>query len=71
MIRFAAISLIVGGIAVLVADAGGWLRPGKLSMVSIINTFEQVDGSHPGFRRNHAKGVCVSRYFESKASGIS
>jgi len=24
----------------------------------MINTFEQVNGERPGFRRNHAKGVC-------------
>ena len=35
----------------------------------MINTFEQVNGPHPGFRRNHAKGVCVSGYFESNGAG--
>jgi len=69
--RAAAIGVVVGGIAVLFAYAGGWLRPGKLSPVSMINTFEQVDGPHPGFRRNHAKGVCFSGYFESNGRGAS
>jgi catalase len=35
----------------------------------MINTFEQVNGEHPGFRRNHAKGVCISGYFESNGRG--
>jgi catalase len=29
-----------------------------------------VNGPHPGFRRNHAKGVCVSGYFESNGRGV-
>jgi catalase len=29
-----------------------------------MDAFAQVNGSHPGFRRNHAKGVCVSGWFE-------
>ncbi|HUB68208.1 MAG TPA: catalase family peroxidase, partial [Candidatus Methylacidiphilales bacterium] len=28
-------------------------------------------GKHPGFRRNHAKGVCVSGYFESNGQGVA
>jgi catalase len=63
--------VVVGGIAVLFAYAGGWLRPGKLSPASMINTFEQVDGPHTGFRRNHAKGVCFSGYFESNGRGAT
>jgi catalase len=35
----------------------------------MINTFEQVNGPHPGFRRNHAKGIRVSGYFESNGRG--
>jgi pimeloyl-ACP methyl ester carboxylesterase len=44
---------------------GGWFSPHALSPATMINTFEQVNGKHPGFRRNHAKGVCISGYFES------
>jgi hypothetical protein len=64
--RFAAIGVVVAGIASLFAYAGGWLTPHRLTPNAMINTFEAVNGSHPGFRRNHAKGVCVSGYFESK-----
>ena len=31
--------------------------------------FEQVNGSHPGFRRNHSKGVCVTGYFIQSGQG--
>jgi catalase len=37
----------------------------------MINTFEQVNGEHAGFRRNHAKGVCASGYFESHGRGTT
>src|SRR5260370_8897885 len=35
--------------------------------------FEDATGTHAGFRRNHAKGVCVTGWFESngQAAGLS
>jgi catalase len=35
----------------------------------MINTFEAVNGLHPGFRRNHAKGVCLTGWFDSSGAG--
>ena len=35
----------------------------------MINTFERLNGEHPGFRRNHAKGVCADGYFNSNGAG--
>jgi catalase len=49
--------------------AGGWFTQHKLTPAAIINTFEYLNGKHPGFRRNHAKGVCVTGYFESNGEG--
>jgi catalase len=69
--RLAAIGAVIAGIAGLFAYAGGWLTPHTLSPASMINTFEQVNGLHPGFRRNHAKGVCFSGYFESNGRGVA
>src|SRR5260370_25876750 len=71
MMRLTAISLVVAGIAGLFLYAGGWLTPRTLSPALMINTFEQVNARHPGFRRNHAKGVCVSGYFESNGHGLA
>jgi len=71
IIRFAAIGVVIAGIAGLFAYAGGWLTPHALTPASMINTFEKVNGPHPGFRRNHAKGVCVSGYFESNGRGVA
>jgi len=53
------LTAIVGALAVtagLFLYAGGWFTPGALTPAAIINTFQYVNGVHPGFRRNHAKG---------------
>jgi len=66
-----AIGAVIAGIAGLFLYAGGWFAPHALSPDTMIDTFEQVNGEHPGFRRNHAKGVCVSGYFESNGRGVA
>jgi catalase len=71
VLRFAAIGVLIAGIAGLFAYAGGWFTPHALSPASIINTLEKVNGMHPGFRRNHAKGVCISGYFDSNGRGVA
>ena len=49
---------------------GGWFSPTALTPAMFIDRFEQIDGVHPGFRRNHAKGLGVSGYFESSGNGV-
>ena len=71
IMRFTAIGVVIAGIAGLFAYMGGWLTPHALTSASIINRFEKVNGLHPGFRRNHAKGVCVSGYFQSSGRGAA
>ncbi|WP_243050273.1 catalase family peroxidase [Dyella sp. RRB7] len=46
---------------------GGWLDPGRLTPTRIINQFQADAGTFPGYRRNHAKGVCVTGYFQGSA----
>jgi catalase len=62
----AAILSIVGAFAY----SAGWLTPNDLTPGRFIDTFDRVNGGHPGFRRNHAKGVCVSGFFESNGRGV-
>jgi catalase len=69
LLRLAVIGAIMVVVAGSFAFAGGWLTPGALTPASLIDTFEQVGGVHPGFRRNHAKGVCIAGTFESNGSG--
>ena len=71
IVRRVVIALAIFGIAELFLYVGGWFTPHALSPVKMINTFEQANGEHPGFRRNHAKGVCISGYFESNDRGAA
>ena len=62
------LALVVGTFAYL----GGWLTPGELTPAKIIDRFESVSGGvHDGFRRNHAKGVCVTGFFDSSGQAQS
>ncbi|MEA3140498.1 MAG: catalase [Gammaproteobacteria bacterium] len=67
--------MLIGAIVAIVAGAfaytGGWLSPGRLTPARIIGAFQENSGVHPGFRRNHAKGVCVSGWFDSGGAAAS
>jgi catalase len=64
VLRLAAIGAILMAVAAAFAYVGGWLSPRRLTQAGIMGAFTEVNGVHPGFRRNHAKGVCVSGWFE-------
>lgn len=68
--RVAAIGLVLTVLMGTFAYLGGWLTPQELTQTRFSDGFETVYGVHPGFRRNHAKGVCVSGYFESNGNGV-
>src|SRR5580658_3486875 len=68
-LRLGVIAALVGSLAVLFVYAGGWLSPHELTPARFADGFEQVSGKHPGFRRNHSKGVGVTGYFESNGRG--
>lgn len=61
--KLAGIGAVALAFAGSFAWAGGWLSPGALTPQRIIDTFQQADGLHPGFRRNHSKGVCFAGTF--------
>ena len=63
--RLGAIAAVMLCVAGAFAYAGGWLSPGRLTQDRMMAAFEDANGSHPGFRRNHAKGVCVTGWFDS------
>ena len=48
---------------------GGWFSSQKLTSARFSDEFERVNGIHSGFRRNHAKGVCVGGFFDSNGQG--
>ena len=71
--RLAAIGAVLLIAAVAFAYAAGWLSPHRLTQAKMMAAFESAGGEHPGFRRNHAKGLCVTGWFENngKAADLS
>jgi catalase len=69
--RLLVIGLIFAVIIGLFAYAAGWLTPHTLTPKAIIQRFQTLNGVRSGFRRNHAKGVCVSGWFDSNGQGTS
>ncbi len=69
--RLAAIGAVVLALGGGFAYVGGWLSPTRLSATRIINQFQADAGQHAGFRRNHAKGVCVAGHFDSNGNGMA
>lgn len=63
--RFGLIALPVLLLGITFAYVRGWLDPARLTPVKIVDTLQASGGDHPGYRRNHAKGVCVTGWFES------
>ena len=65
---------VIGGVVFLFAAAfaytGGWLTPQRLTPHRFVDVFQQAFGLHPGFRRNHAKGVCITGSFASNGAGV-
>src|SRR5258708_3234766 len=68
--RFALIGIALAAVAGTFAYLGGWFAPNDLTPARFVDGFEQVNGVHPGFRRNHARGVGVSGFFESNGNGV-
>jgi catalase len=48
---------------------GGWFSPQKLTPERFVDELQRVNGTRTGFRRNHAKGVCVRGFFDSNGQG--
>ncbi|MBN3789879.1 catalase family peroxidase [Burkholderia sp. Ac-20353] len=66
--RWAAIGGAVVGVAAAFGYVGGWLAPGRLTPDRLVDALQANGGMHAGYRRNHAKGVCVSGYFEGNGT---
>jgi len=68
--RFALIGVALAAVIGTFAYCGGWFTPNDLTPARFTDAFEDVDGARCGFRRNHAKGVGVSGFFESNGNGV-
>jgi catalase len=70
--RYVSIAVLLAVVVASFAWVAGWIeRPGALSASRLVDAFESAGGKHPGFRRNHAKGVCVQGYFDSNGRGLT
>jgi catalase len=49
--------------------ANKWIGPAGLTPRVFLDGFAKVFGRHPGFRKNHAKGVGVTGFFDSNGNG--
>ncbi|MEK1842417.1 MAG: catalase, partial [Pseudomonas sp.] len=66
-LRLTGIAVVVAAMAGAFAYVNGTLDPQRLTPKALVNVLEKNNGVHPGFRRNHAKGVCVIGHFESSS----
>lgn len=65
------IGLAVVALAAAFAYVAGWITPQRLTAHRIVNALQDNSGVYPGYRRNHAKGVCVAGYFESNGAAAT
>src|ERR1700747_3577919 len=68
--RLALIGVALATIAGAFGYLGVWFAPNDLTPARFADGFEEVNGVHPGFRRNHARGMGVSGFFESNGNGV-
>ena len=64
-LRFAFIALALLIIVLAFGYVGGWLTPHRLTAQRLVDQLQANAGVFAGYRRNHAKGVCVMGYFDS------
>lgn len=69
--RLALIGAIIGALAVSFAYVAGWLTQGRIDGAAIADALEAHDGRHAGFRRAHAKGLCISGRFVGNGNGAA
>src|SRR3979411_793910 len=71
LVRLGAIGAVMLSVAAALGYAGGWLSPVRLTQDRMMAAFQDANGIHAGFRRNHAKGVCVTGWFESSGEAAA
>ena len=68
----AALATLCAGFAVAAGWLpAGWPTQGRLRPGTIVDALEANDGRHPGFRRAHAKGLCIEGSFLSNGNGAA
>ncbi|MCL8298339.1 catalase family peroxidase [Pseudomonas mosselii] len=70
-LRPAALGATLPALGAGFAYAAGWIGSPGLTPQRIIDTFEAQAGHYPGYRKNHAKGLCVSGYFQASGQAAA
>lgn len=52
------------------AWAGGWIGPPRIGGATIVDALERSGGRHAGYRRAHAKGICITGRFDASGAAI-
>src|ERR1700676_2572656 len=71
LVRLGVIGAVMLSVAGVFAYVGGWLSPVRLTQDRMVASFLHAKVSYAGFRRNHAKGVCVTGWFESSGQAAA
>jgi catalase len=71
LLRLASIGLVLLTVTAGFAFAAGWLSADRLSPPDIIDSLQINAGLHPGFRRAHAKGLCIEGNFHANGNGTA
>ncbi|UAK26262.1 catalase family peroxidase [Sphingomonas nostoxanthinifaciens] len=70
--RMALIAAILALVILVFAWVGGFLSPGRVGGGGLADALQAANGKvYPGFRRAHAKGLCVSGRFEANGAGAA
>lgn len=72
--RPSAIAAIAAAPLILIAGfawAGGWIGPKRVSGGTLATALEKNAGTHPGYRRAHAKGLCFTGRFDANGEGAA
>ncbi|MGH8162323.1 MAG: catalase family peroxidase [Gammaproteobacteria bacterium] len=64
VLRPPVVALLAATVAACTAASGSSVSRQSLAVRSV-NQFQKNGGVFPGYRRNHAQGICVSGYFQS------
>jgi catalase len=71
---FGSLALIAAAPLALIAGfawAGGWIGPARVGGGTVANALESNGGKYSGYRRAHAKGLCVTGHFEANGAGTA
>src|ERR1700724_1025049 len=71
LVRLGAIGAVMLSLAGAFAYVGGWLSPVRLTQDRMMAALQDANRIHAGFRRNHAKGVCVTGWFDSSGQAAA